>query len=70
TVKGAVNLHTPTELSPRYMELHSGVFERRFTLGDELDSAKIEATLKNGELRLTIPHLEQHKPRKVEIKVA
>ena len=70
TIKGAVNLHTPVELTPAYMELHSGVFERRFTLGDELDSAKIEATLNNGELTLHIPHLEQHKPRKIEIKAA
>ena len=70
TIKGAVNLHTPVDLSPTYMELHSGVFERRFTLGDELDSGNIEATLKNGELKLGIPHLEQHKPRKIEIKVA
>ena len=70
TIKGAVNLHTPHDLSPSYMELHSGVFERRFTLGDELDSAKIEATLKHGELTLYIPHLEQHKPRKIDIKVA
>ncbi len=69
-IKGAVNLHTPVELSPSYMELHSGVFERRFTLGDELDSTKIEAALKNGELTLYIPHLEQHMPRKIEIKIA
>ncbi len=70
SIKGAVNLHTPVELSPSYMELHSGVFERRFTLGDELDSEKIEASLKNGELSLFIPHLEQHQPRKIEINVA
>lgn len=70
TIKGPVNLHTPVELKPSYMELHSGNFERRFTLGEELDSGKIEAVLKDGELKLTIPHLEQHKPRKIEIKVA
>ena len=70
TIRGAVNLHTSNDLSPSYMELHSGVFERRFTMGDELDSTKIEATLKNGELILFIPHLERHIPRKIDIKVA
>ncbi len=69
-IKAAVNLHTPVEISPSYMEMHSGVYEQRFTLGDELDSNNIEATLKHGELTLRIPHLQQHKPRKIEIKVA
>jgi HSP20 family molecular chaperone IbpA len=68
TIKGAIDLHTPEDLKPSYMELHSGVFERRFTLGDELASENIEATLKQGELKLFIPHSEQHKPRKIEIK--
>jgi HSP20 family molecular chaperone IbpA len=70
TIRGAINLHTPDDLKPSYMEVHSGVFERRFTLGDELDSNKIEATHKQGELALFIPRSEQHKPRKIEVKVA
>lgn len=69
SIRGAINLHTPEELKPSYMELHSGVFERRFTLGDELDSDNIKATLKQGELIVFIPRSEKHKPRKVEIKV-
>jgi HSP20 family molecular chaperone IbpA len=68
TIKAAINLHTPEDLKPSHMELHSGVFERRFTLGDELASENIEATLKQGELRLFIPRSEQHKPRKIEIR--
>jgi HSP20 family molecular chaperone IbpA len=69
SIRGAINLHTPEELKPSYMELHSGVFERQFTLGDELDSDNINATLKQGELIVFIPRSEKHKPRKVEIKV-
>jgi HSP20 family molecular chaperone IbpA len=52
------------------MEIRSELFERRFTLGDELDSSRIEASLNQGELKLSIPRLEQHKPRKINIKVA
>lgn len=69
SIRGAVNLHTPEDLKPNYMEVHSGVFERRFTLGEELDGENIKATLKQGELVLFIPRSEKHKPRKVEIKV-
>jgi HSP20 family molecular chaperone IbpA len=68
TIKGAINLHTPEDLKPSHMELHSGVFERRFTLGDELATENIEATLKQGELMLFIPRSEQHKPRKIEVR--
>ncbi len=70
TIKGGINLHTPEELEPTYMDVHSGVFERRFTLGEQLNSEGIQAELKQGELKLFIPKSEQHKPRKIEVKVA
>jgi len=70
TIKAGINLHTPEDLRARYMELHSGVFERQFTLGDELDIDNIDASLQQGVLELTIPRLQQHQPRKIEIKVA
>jgi HSP20 family molecular chaperone IbpA len=70
TIKGAINLNTPENLDPSYMDVHAGIFERRFTLGEELDINNIEANLKQGELRLFIPRSEQHKPRKIEVKVA
>ena len=69
SIRGSINLHTPEDLKPSHMELHSGVYERRFTLGDELGIENIEATLNQGELKLFIPRMEQHKPRKIEIKV-
>ena len=70
TMKGAIDLHTPEKLNPGYMDIHAGVFERRFTLGEELDSSRIEANLNQGELMLTIPRSEQHKPRKIKVKTA
>jgi HSP20 family protein len=58
---------------PRNMELVYGeaqvpAYRRRFTLSRELDTARIEAQLKDGVLRLVIPKAEQAKPRRVEIK--
>ncbi|MGV6815754.1 MAG: Hsp20/alpha crystallin family protein [Thiotrichales bacterium] len=70
TIKGGINLHTPEDLEPSYIDVHSGVFERRFTLGEQLDSGGIKAELNQGELKLFIPRSEQHKPRKIEVKVA
>ncbi len=70
TIKGDIKLDLPEKMQARYIELNSGVFERQFTLGDELDSENIDASLKQGVLELTIPRLQQHQPRKIEIKVA
>ena len=69
SIQGNMNLQTPETLNPTYMDVHSGVFSRRFTLSEELDSANIEAILKDGELKLSIPRSEKHKPRKIEVKV-
>ena len=70
SVRGGINLHTPENLQPTYMDVHSGVFERHFTLGDQLDSSGIDASMNQGELKLFIPRSERHKPRKIEVKVA
>jgi len=70
SIKGAIDLNTPENLEPAYMDIHAGVFERRFTLGEELDGNHIEANLDQGELKLFIPRSEQHKPRKIEVKTA
>ena len=70
TIKGGVNLNTPDNLNPTYMDVHAGFYSRKFTLSSELDSSKIDANLKNGVLKLEIPRSEKHKPRKIEVKAA
>ncbi len=70
TIKGEINLATKENMQPTYIDVRANVFERRFTLGEELDSHKIEATLEQGALKLTIPRLEKHQPKKINIKVA
>jgi HSP20 family molecular chaperone IbpA len=70
TVKGGVNLNTPNDLNPTYMDVHAGTFSRKFTLSAELDSSQIDANLKEGVLKLVIPRSEKHKPRKIEVKAA
>ena len=44
-----------------------GVFSRQLFLGENLDTAKIEATYHDGVLQLTIPVAEKAKPRRTEI---
>jgi HSP20 family protein len=44
-----------------------GVFSRQLFLGDNLDTEAIEASYRDGVLRLTIPIAQKAKPRKIAI---
>lgn len=59
----------PAELDLVYGEAWYPAYRRQFTLSRELDASRIDAALKDGVLRLTIPKLEEAKPRRVEVRV-
>lgn len=44
-----------------------GTFRRQLTLGDDLDTDRLEATFADGVLSITIPIAEEAKPRKIEL---
>ena len=54
-------------LAPIYSELNIGRYRRAFTLSRELDTTRIEATGKDGVLRLRIPKLQRAQPRRIEV---
>jgi HSP20 family molecular chaperone IbpA len=49
-------------------EYQAGTFQRSFTLSEAIDQAQIQATLKNGVLRLRLPKAERAKPRQITIR--
>jgi HSP20 family protein len=51
-----------------YGEASYASYRRQFTLSRELDASRIEASLKDGVLRLTIPKLDEAKPRRIEVR--
>ncbi|HDQ04562.1 MAG TPA: Hsp20/alpha crystallin family protein [Deltaproteobacteria bacterium] len=53
-----------------YSEYETGDYEREFAISDEIDREKINATVKNGVLRLELPKAENVKPKKIAIKAA
>jgi HSP20 family molecular chaperone IbpA len=53
--------------SATYAELSPVEYYRAFALGEDLDAARISASLKNGVLELAIPKAERAKTRKIPI---
>ena len=46
-----------------------GRFSRTFQLSNTTDSGKIQASYKNGVLEVTLPKLEEAKPRSIQVQV-
>jgi len=70
TIEAPLSLGEPKDLQPLYAEVRSGRYRRSFTLSRELDSGRIDATLKDGVLSLRLPKLEQARPRRIEVRTA
>jgi len=59
----------PENMHLIYGEARYPSYRRQFTLSRELDSSRIEASLKDGVLKLAIPKLEEAKPRRIDVQV-
>jgi HSP20 family molecular chaperone IbpA len=59
----------PERLQPLYAEVRVPRFRRSFTLSRELDTQRIEASLKDGVLNLRIPKHDHAQPRRVQVQV-
>jgi len=67
-IEGTVALQGPKDMELLYGEAQFPCYRRQFTLSRELDSSRIDANLKDGVLRLSIPKLEEAKPRRIDIR--
>ncbi len=70
SIYGEVNLGKPDNYSLAYAEYEMGDYERKFTLSDEIDRDKIEASVKDGVLRLVLPKAGPAKTRRIPVKSA
>jgi HSP20 family protein len=57
----------PEQMEVVYGELQCPAYRRQFTLSRELDTGRIEAQLRDGVLRLTIPKAEDARPRRIQV---
>ncbi|MGC9520625.1 MAG: Hsp20/alpha crystallin family protein [Anaerolineae bacterium] len=58
TINGYVEEERPEDYTLTYAEYSTGDYVRRFTLSNQIDQDAIEATVKDGVLRLYLPKVK------------
>ena len=66
-IEGGVHALTPDGLEAVFAEVRLPRYRRSFTLSRELDTARIEANLKDGVLTLRIPKQAHAQPRRIAV---
>jgi HSP20 family molecular chaperone IbpA len=66
-VEGRLDLNKYEGLQPLHTEYNVGHYARSFQLSSKIDQTKIAAALNDGVLSLTLPKIEEAKPRVINI---
>jgi len=69
TIEAPLKLGEAGSLTPVYAEVRANHFRRSFELSSDLDTAKIDAGLRDGVLTMRIPKHEQAKRRRIDVRV-
>jgi HSP20 family molecular chaperone IbpA len=68
SINGFVESAEPEGHSLAYAEYRVGDYQRAFTISDQIDRDGIEATVKDGVLRLYLPKVTEARKRTIAIK--
>lgn len=68
-IKGHVEQEKMDGYRCQFAEYRIGNYERSFTVPEQIDVEKIEATVKNGLLTITLPHVPEPEPKKITVKI-
>jgi HSP20 family protein len=66
-VEGRLDLNKYQGLQPLHTEYNVGHYARSFQLSSKIDQTKIAAALNDGVLSLTLPKIQEAKPRLINI---
>lgn len=67
TIEADTRIDTPADLRVRHAEVRAPRFVRTFVLSPDLDTSRIDASLRDGVLTLTIPRRAETRPRHIDV---
>jgi HSP20 family protein len=56
--------------SPLYSEYRTGTYHREFRLSDAIDPDRIQASMRDGVLELSLPKTDRHRPRQISVQAS
>ena len=68
TITPRVTSVAPQGYAAAHIEFRDGTYERRFVFSEQMDGEHIDATLKDGVLRLTVPTAADTAAKKISVK--
>ena len=68
TIRGRTSSVQSDKLRLAYAEYGEGDYERAFTLSEDFDPGRIEASMSNGVLTMRLPRSEAAQPKKIAVK--
>lgn len=66
-IEGKVQFDLPEHAEALHADVRSTTYRRSFQLSRELDTGKIQANLRDGVLRVSIPKRAELRPRRIEV---
>jgi HSP20 family protein len=69
TIRAERALEVPEDGRVVRRERSARTFSRSFALGEDVDVDRIQASMKDGVLRITLPKSERARPRQIEVTV-
>lgn len=67
TIKGTISEEPPAGFAQAYTEYGVGDYERTFTIPNEIDRDGIQATIRQGTVKVTMPKSKQAQTRKIAV---